>query len=164
MKKEFKDFTENECFTILNSIINNEKHTDEKKTFYFLNELKKIEEKDIDYILKYSQVFYYKIKDFFNFDRDEKMFYIAKEVQEYDNSSLTCCLQVLNYDNVLNVINHSLSLEHFFGKYNLDKAKMNHIKLISDYFFATGNLNIRELNLIFELIKKNKRFAEIVSS
>lgn len=162
MSKELEEFTEEDCSIVYNSIINNKKHIDENKTILFFSKLNNINIEHIDYVLKYSEIYYYHIKQFFNFDKDEKMFYIAKEVQQFKNSDLTCCLQVLDYENVSSIIDHSLTLEHFIGKYKLRERRTEDIRLISDYFFATGHVNTNELKLIFDLMNKNHYFRKII--
>jgi len=164
MNKDYSEFTEDDCKLIFKSIINNKKHVDNTKTIYFLKSLKKIKKDDIEYVLKYAEIYYYHIKHFFNFDKDEKMFYIAKEVQSFKDSNLTCCLQVLDYENVSSILSHSLTIEHFVGKYKLNVKRSDEIKSISDYFFATGHVNISELNQILDLIHKNKLFQKIIDS
>lgn len=162
MNKDFSEFTEDECILVFRSIIENKKHVNENKTIGFLKYLKNIKKENNSYILKYSELYYYHIKQFFNFDKDEKMFYISKEVQEFKNSDLTCCLQVLDYEDVSSIVNHSLSVEHFVGKYKLEEKRTEDIKQISDYFLATGHVNINELELILNLIQKNKIFQKII--
>lgn len=163
MNKEYSEFTEDECRLVYKSILNNKKHVDEKKTISFFKSIKEIKKDDAKYVFKYAELYYYHIKHFFNFDKDEKMFYIAKEVDSFKKSDLTCCLQVLDYENVSSILSHSLSIEHFVGKNKLDEKKLPEIKLISDYFFATGHVNINELYLIFELIHSNKTFLKIIN-
>ena len=162
MAKKLKDFNKEECLIVLNSILNNKKHIDKDKTMSFLKILKNIKNEDREYILKYSEIYYYHMKHFFKFNRDEKMLYLTQAVQEFKKSNLTCCLQVLNHEDLSNILEHTLTVDHFIHKHHLKEDKKNDIKAISDYFFATGHVNTKELNLIIELITNNKNFQSII--
>ena len=87
---------------------------------------------------------------------------MSNSVQDFKNSNLTCCLQVLDYENISCILDHSLSIEHFIEKNGLDNKIHKEIKIVSDYFFATGIVNLNELSLIIELIQKNKNFKNLI--
>ena len=162
MARKYSDFTKEDCTVILNSILENEKHIDNQKTLYFLNKLKNVDKTLIIDSLKYSEIFFHYIKSFFNFDRDEKMFFMYKATQDFKKSELTCCLQVLDHENINSIVEHTLSLEHFLSSKNIDNRLLKPVEVISEYFFATGNVNTNELLLLHELMNENIEFVSLI--
>lgn len=163
MNREFKDFQVPECKKILSSIIKN--HENKKKTMVFLENLRKVEEDEIQEVLSKAESYYFYIKQYFTYSDEEKLKYAALKIKEFKKLSKTlpCCNQVFDSDNVGNILRHTLSLEHLMAKDQVPIKLQKDIELIFDYFRATKNINIEELSLLHKLLNENKEFFKLVT-
>ena len=162
-KIKYADFSKEDCEVVYASIIKNKKHISKEKTISFLKELRKIDPSTCRETIRAAELYYYNMKNFFNFSRDEKMFYISQEARQFQLSKLKCCLLVLDSENIEKIIEHSVSIEHFMHKFNLDIKETTSVRIISDYFFGTGHIQAEELAMIIELINENRTFEDLVN-
>ena len=164
MQKEFKNFTKEDCKAVLASIVNNKNHVNNKKTLTFLIGLQKIDNNNIDKIIKCSEEYYYFISSYLNLTEKEKLFFVVDQVKSFSKSKHQCCLNVLDPTNQKNIIDHILSVDHFLCLYNYDYNYLSNIKFISDYFIVTGNINSKELILIHSLLNENNLFLPLIQN
>lgn len=160
--RDFKDFTDKECMQIWNSVLKNNKHTDEVKTAHFISKLKNIDESEIEDIMDNAEEYFYYTSQFFKAGDEDKMLFAARIIKEIKTSELECCLQLFNPDSVKEMLIHSLSLEHFLIKNNINLSLHKDIDYIVDYFKATKNVNKKELTLLYKLVKENTYFLKIL--
>lgn len=164
MIREFKDFEREECKKILSSIIKNKHHIDKKKTMIFLENLRKIEILEFEEILSLSESYYCYVKQYFLLNKEEKTIFAAAKIKEYRHlvNDLSCCIQVFESDNVLNILKHTLSLEHFLVKDSIPIKLHKDVELLVDYFKVTKNVNAEELRILHKLLLENKEFYRLV--
>lgn len=161
--KNFEEFDKIECQKILDVVLKNKKHSDKVKTLSFLSSvLKKIPQSEIHEILGIAEEYYYYIAHFFSLSKDEKLLFVASKIKEFKDSDLECCHTLFEPDSFDAILSHTLSLDHFLNKNNVNMKFHRDVEKIVDYFKATKNLNKNELILLNKLIQENKQFNRLV--
>lgn len=160
--KDFEDFTSEECSKVWESVLANKRHSNPMKTAKFILEIKNIEPENIEQVLSAAEEYFCYTSEFFRSSEECKMIFAAKKIKEIKNSDLECCLQLYSPDSTTELITHALSLEHYLNSNNINLSLHKDIEFIVDYFKATKNVNIKELILLYQLVKRNTKFEKIL--